>query len=217
MNHEQKLQILYAYETAAMRMSRLPYSDTLDLMAEEAGCSASDAWNFLLGCSGRSSGAVGYKLPPINQRDGHREDLDPDVCELFEQELPANVIAGVETYFYRSETEDFFHNHPERTPNEWAQDMIRYRKFKVNNPDGSLPSRHGLKRRLGAELVVAVNDEEHLVFVGPAPAPTGFTTLQSLTEENAVDIRRSLQSQHVSGDVFRGTREDIFLDEDVVL
>lgn len=216
MNDKQARQILYAYETAAVRMSRLPYSDTLNLMAEEAGCSPADVWNFLLDCSGRGAGN-GWKLPTINQRDGHREDLDPDSCELFEKELPKNVLAGVESYLYRPETEDFFARHPEKHPSVWANEMIRYRKFKVNNPDGTLPSRHGLKRRLGENLVVAVNSKERLIFVGSAPAPIGFDVLQALSESEAVEIRRSLQSWHVSGDVFHGTREDINVDEEVIL
>ena len=215
MNTEQSKKILDAYETAAVRMSRLAYSDTLNRMAEEAGCSPSEVWNFLLDCSGRSSKAP--KLPDIDQRDGDRQELDPDSCELFEKELPSNVIAGAESYFYRPEIDLFLARHPEKPPHVWANELIRYRKFKVNNPDGHLPSRHGLKRRVGSELVVAVQDTQRLVFVGWAPAPIGFTVIQSVCEEEAIDIRRGLQSQHVTGDVFHGTREDIHLDEEIIL
>ena len=229
---EQASKILSAYELLGVPSDRLPHTPQIAAMATDAGLTEEQVWNFFLDCRGQSSKKP--KIPTIEGKKAKRRaPLDPDHCEAFEQTLGERMIANAENEVYMPLFIGWADARPERTRNEWAYDLIRYRKWKATHDAGVMPKKSkGPKARLARmteqlrkttnlqttteEYVVGWFEKDRLGYIGVGPLPNGFELIRGINAAECLELHRTFHSVKVTKNVFRVTRDELVHEEAVL-
>jgi hypothetical protein len=210
------------YAEAGIPSDRLPYSPEFEAMASRVGVTEEELWEHILDARGRNHGKTNEELPDIEgkSRAKRRPPLDPNHCELFEQTLEPHVIANAENFIYTFAFRLWCSGRLDRSRNEWAYDMIRYRKFKATHVPGAMPGDDNSTLAAPTEFVVATHADAGFSFIGPAPHPTAFAKVKTITRDECVRLRSmyadafiSCSTYRVSDDAMRAACDD----EDVVI
>lgn len=219
---EQQGQVIAAYEALGVPSDRLPHTPDIRLMAEECGALEEEVWQFLLDSRGRKGGTT--KLPEIKGRViPRRAPLDPDHCEVFERQLGAPIIANAENFVYSDHFRSFVSINAGRSLNDWAYDLIRYRKWKATHDAGVMPQK-GRRAARGAktateptQAIIATHEKDRLAFIGPSPSPDSFVFLREIDDAECMDLQRSYAERRVTRNVYRVERHELEIDQEVVL